>query len=204
MLHRILILLSFIISASAYSQKGKVIISEKKQGKRVVLMAENKTKDTLNVFFMVTSEGYRRSATKPVIKDIPPLSIVSMITLIELSNVPSSYSYELIVNNQKNNLNASFEKQAVNISEAFNGKLVLFVKNNCQKCADLESELKNKGVSYQSFDLNQDTVLYRQFMAFISKELTAETRIRFPLIWNKDHTIFGYDNIEEVIKNLID
>jgi len=100
-------------------------------------------------------------------------------------------------------LNSSFEKQAVNISEAFTGKLVLFTKSNCQKCVALETELKNKEIAYKSFDLNQDTVLYRQFMSFISKELTADTRIQFPIIWNKNHTLFGYNNLQQTILELI-
>ncbi|NNM09630.1 MAG: hypothetical protein HKO61_10680, partial [Flavobacteriaceae bacterium] len=54
------------------SQGLKVLIKEQKSGKRLVLVAENKTQDTLNVFLMVNAEGYRRSASKPVIKNIPP------------------------------------------------------------------------------------------------------------------------------------
>ena len=70
MLRKILFTFLAFSSFQMYCQELKVLISEKKSGKRIVLFAENRTTDTLNVFFMVNAEGYRKSASKPVIKDI--------------------------------------------------------------------------------------------------------------------------------------
>ena len=52
----LIILFTFSVSSFLYSQnkETRVLISEKKTGKRIVLFAENTTKDTLNIFFMVT------------------------------------------------------------------------------------------------------------------------------------------------------
>ena len=53
----LIILVTFSVSGFLYSQnkETRVLISEKKTGKRrIVLFAENTTKDTLNIFFMVT------------------------------------------------------------------------------------------------------------------------------------------------------
>lgn len=74
MKHSLITLLLLLLSQMGWSQQEKVIISENKKGKRIVLMAENKTTDALNVFLMVFAEGYRRSADKPILKDLPPLS----------------------------------------------------------------------------------------------------------------------------------
>lgn len=110
MTHKILILLTLFACGTLFSQEKRVLISEKKQGKRTVLYAENTTKDTLNVFFMVISEGFRRSADRPLIKDIPPLSKEPMITLIEIKESPSNYTYTLVVNEAQNDLHFTPEK----------------------------------------------------------------------------------------------
>ena len=47
-----------MLGFDAFSQDSRIVISEKKQGKRLVFMAENISKDTLNIFFMVRSEAY--------------------------------------------------------------------------------------------------------------------------------------------------
>jgi len=110
MILKILIIFLLFFSVTIYSQDRRVILSEKKTNKRIILFAENTTKDTLNIFFIVTSEGYRKSASKPIIKNILPESKIALITLIELDNKPSSYTYELIINEQENNLSFSFCK----------------------------------------------------------------------------------------------
>jgi len=109
----------------------------KKTGKRIVLVAENLTQDTLNVFLMVNAQGYRKSASKPVIKNIPPKAQVPMITLIELANHEYMYTYDLIVNEQENNINLSFDSQIKDIQKNIEGKLVLFSTPDCEKCLAL-------------------------------------------------------------------
>ncbi len=204
MISKVIIVFSMLFSLVLSAQTEKVVISEKKKGKRVVLMAENQTSDTLNVFLMVTSEGYRRSADKPVLKDIPPNSTIPMITLIELSNVPSSYTYELIVNDSESQLEFAYDKEIVDIENAIKGKLVIFAMKGCEKCAALANELTKKRVTYRMFNIQTDPILYRQFMKFIEPELTAETRIIFPVIWNRDHTIFGFDELEQVVGEIVE
>jgi len=183
-----------------FAQSEKVIISESKKGKRVVLHAENTTADTLNIFLMVQSEGYRRSADKPVLKDIPPHSKIPMITLIELRDVASSYTYDLIVNETENEIAFEYENEIVDIENVVKGKVVIFAMVGCEKCAQLASKLTEQRIAYRMFNIAEDPKLYRQFMKFVEKELTSETRIQFPVIWNRDHTIFGYEDLNGLIE----
>ncbi len=202
MKHIIITFLLFFFSFQGFSQDLKVLITEKKTGKRVVLIAENKTQDTLNVFLMVHAEGYRRSASKPVLKDLPPLSKTPMITLIELTGVPHQYTYELIVNERKTELQFTVNKKANDIERTLTNRVVVFSKNNCPKCELLTSLLTSKRIQYRDLNIEKDQALYRQFMVFMESRLDAQTKIRFPVIWNKDHAIFGYDNIEEIVQEL--
>ncbi|MBZ0326898.1 MAG: hypothetical protein K8F54_04790 [Altibacter sp.] len=200
---RILLILFFVlITAEGICQGLQVMVSEKKTGRRIVLMAENMTNDTLNVFFMVNADGYRKSASKPVIKDIPPKAKVPMVTLIELTDVPSQYTYDLIINKEKRNLNFTYEKQAKDIQKFIEGRIVVFATNTCEKCDVLAQRLQEKRISHRVHNITEDAILYNQFMRLIERDLKEETRIRFPVIWNKDRVIFGYDDLEAILIEL--
>ncbi|HPF11628.1 MAG TPA: glutaredoxin [Flavobacteriaceae bacterium] len=203
MKQQVILFIALLSLCMTNAQQEQVLISEKKTGKRLVLMAENTTADTLNVFLMVFAEGYRRSADKPILKDIPPFSKVPMTTLIELSGIPSSYTYDLIVNeNRDNSVSVTYEKQVVDIENVLKGKIVIFSISNCEKCEVLVALLESERVNFRNFNLDEDPSLYRQFMNFINNELKENTQIRFPVIWNKTYTIFGYDELEKVAGEL--
>lgn len=196
---KILTLLIILFAAKGFSQGLKVLISEEKKGKRLQLFAENKTQDTLNVFLMVNAEGYRRSASKPVIKNIGPGDKVPMITLIELDGVESRYTFDLVVNDKQSDLSYSYEEPERDIERVIKGQLVIFSADECGKCTLLSSLLNDKRIQHRMFNINEDAVLYGQFMSFIERRLTAETKIIFPIVWNRDDVIFGYDNVEDII-----
>jgi glutaredoxin len=193
--------LLFMISGS-YAQGLKVLITEKKKGKRVVLMAENKTADTLNVFLMVNATGYRKSASKPVIKNIAPGIKVPMITLIEISDEVSQYTYDLIINNDQTEVSISQDDQAKDIEKTLQDRIVLFSSENCTKCTQLSQALTNKGIEHRVFEINKNPVIYRQFMSYIEPQLTTDTKIQFPLIWNKTAVIFGFEELAIILTQL--
>lgn len=199
------ILLTFLLVALAYNafaQDSRIVVSEKKQGKRIVLTAENVTKDTLNIFFMVRSEGYRRSADRPTIKYINPGQIISVITLIELKDVTSSYDYTLIVNDKDNTLNLTKENKTIDIERQIAERIVLFTEETCEKCQLLHTELKLNRIEHQVFDITKDPELYQQFIAFIDKKYPEIQAMRLPVIWNKDELLFGWDQLSEIITKL--
>jgi len=202
MVQKIILSIFILCSIQCFSQDLKVLITEEKKGKRVVLFAENKTTDTLNVFLLVNAEGYRKSASKPVIKDIPPLTKVPMITLIELRKEQLRYTFDLIVNEEKMDLSFNSEKQAKDINKIISGRLVIFSLPNCEKCDEISNRLTEERIQHKVFNIKEDAIIYRQFVAFIERDLTKEIHIRFPVIWNKDHVIFGYDRLEEIIMQL--
>ncbi len=203
-LYKIVLVFFFGISFYGWSQESRVLITEKKRGKRIVLMAENTTTDTLNVFLMVLSEGYRRSASKPVLKNLPPKSKMPMATLIELTDVPSSYTYNLIVNEKQFDIHHAFDKPTKDIEKVIKDKLVLFSKPGCDRCELLSETLTQNGIAHREFNVEDDLLLYQQFMVFIKKDAPDKKQIRFPVIWNKSYTIYGYDSVVVLLNELKD
>jgi len=174
-------------------------IIEQKRGKLTDLYAQNKTEDTLNIFFLVHAKGYRKSASKPIITNIPPFSSIRLTTLIELTSEPSSYTYDLVINGNATDTSFDYEDLPKDIEKIINRKIVLFTGINCEKCTELITALDENKVRYEVIDINEKPVYYRQFIAHIQSELTVNTRIRLPLIWNKDHVIFGYDDLNDIL-----
>lgn len=191
-----------VATCSTYAQGLKVLITEKKQGKRIVLMAENKSADTLHVFLLVNAAGYRKNASKPVIKNIAPGKRVPMITLIEILDQESHYTYDLIVNKEANEIAISKDNQVKDIEKNIKNRLVIFSSEGCEKCTALSKAVSEKQIEHRVFNIQENPVIYRQFMTFIERELTVETKIRFPVIWNKSYTIFGYKELEAIMELL--
>ena len=196
------LLVLLFVSCVSLSQVEKIRILEKKQGKRLVLQAQNTTQDTLNVFLMVHANGYRRSAEKPIVKNIPPQSTLAMTTLIELSNVDPNYTYDLIVNEQEQQIDFDFEKETIDVKNILKNKIVIFTLTKCSKCTLLTETLTAKHIQFRAFNIKEDPIVYQQFMALIEPELTEETKIKFPIVWNRSHTIFGFDQLKDMMDSL--
>lgn len=197
-----LLIFFFFNTLATSAQETRVLVTEKKQGKRLVLIGENTTKDTLNVFFMVKSEGYRRSADRPTIKFINPGDKIPLITLIELNGATPTYSYTLVVNEEVNQTNITYDKPTVDIEKKITNKLVLFIDQDCKKCSYLRTLLSQNRINHQVFDIDDHPELFRQFNAFIEKKYPEINAVRLPAIWNKNYLLFGFDDATEILNEL--
>lgn len=103
----------FMISFSSFSQekRDEVRLIEEKLRKRTIIYIQNDAETAKSVFLKINPTGYRRSAQRPIIKMIPPKSKVQMCILIPLTDVPSSYTYQLIVNDELENINTKRGKE---------------------------------------------------------------------------------------------
>lgn len=206
MLHKfifsVVLVFSCVTISVSQNINSKIEIIEQKRGKLTDLYAQNKSEDTLNIFFLVHAKGYRKSASKPIITNISPFSSIKLTTLIELSSEPSSYTYDLVINGDATDTSFDYEDLPKDIEKIINRKIVLFTGINCEKCSELTTALDEEKVRYELIDINEKPVYYRQFIAHIQSELTVNTHIRLPLIWNKDYVIFGYDDLNMVLGEL--
>ena len=191
-----------VFSTTVVSQIDGIEIIEKKQGKRIVLSAKNTTNDTINAFLLIQASGFRKSATIPIVKNVPPMGTEYMTTLIELAGVESTYSYELFLNPRETPLTIKREKKITDISAALDNKLVLFITEECEKCTALVNALKESRITFQKFDVKKDKNALKQFEAFLKKDLTQTTLVRYPVIWNKDHILYGFNDLATIVQKL--
>jgi cobalamin biosynthesis protein CobT len=96
----VLSIIPYLISYISYAQEKPVRLVEKKQKKRTILYVQNDTNTDKSVFLKINPIGYRKSAQRPIIKNIPAKSKIQMLILIPLTDVESHYTYNLIVNEE--------------------------------------------------------------------------------------------------------
>ncbi len=95
---RIAFLFIFLFGFMGFSQRKLVRLIEDKQKKRTILYIQNDTNEDKSVFLKIKPTGYRRSAQRPIIKNIPAKTKVQILILVPLADVISHYTYDLIVN----------------------------------------------------------------------------------------------------------
>ncbi|MEP2937093.1 MAG: hypothetical protein ABJM06_01780 [Gilvibacter sp.] len=190
-MNRLLLLFFTLLlpTSMAFSQQEAVTIESKTQGKRTLLFAQNHTDTIVNIFLMVNAQGYRRSADKPLLADIPPGTKKLVMTLIAIDPATASFDYNLIINtNPDNDINITREKFFVeDIAKYVQGDVVLFSTADCEKCVLLDSMLTAKKQAFRHFDINQDDKLYNQFVLYLAETgaLKVNDSIPLPVIWNK-------------------
>ena len=96
----------------------------------------------------------------------------------------------------------SYDEPERDIERVMKGKIVIFTADGCAKCTALSEKLNDSRIQHRLIDIQQDAMLYGQFMSFIERKLTSETKIKFPVIWNREEVIFGYESLEEIIGEL--
>lgn len=103
-------ILFFSISCTSYAQEKPVRLVEDKQKKRTIIYIQNDTDTDKSVFLKVNPTGYRKSAQRPIIKNIPAKSKVQILILIPLTDVESHYTYNLVVNEELETIDVKHSK----------------------------------------------------------------------------------------------
>ncbi|WP_108866308.1 hypothetical protein [Aquimarina aquimarini] len=109
--YQLLFVILFFTVISGHSQVDTVHLVEKKLKKRTIIYVQNDTDEEKNVFLKINPVGYRKSAQRPIIKNIPAKSKIQMRILIPLLNVESHYTYDLIVNKEAETIDLNNVKQ---------------------------------------------------------------------------------------------
>lgn len=102
---KLLVSVAFFISlVSSNQQPDGIEITVRTGHKKITYVAENVTDKDLDLFFKVNSEGFRRSADRPIITTIPAKSKKDLITLIPLKNADTTHSYMAVITKKEFNV----------------------------------------------------------------------------------------------------
>ncbi|MDH7444424.1 hypothetical protein [Aquimarina sp. 2201CG14-23] len=188
-----------------FAQEKAVHLVEEVQKKRTILYVQNDTNAEKSVFLKINPVGYRRSAQRPIIKTIPANSKIQMLTLIPLTDVASSYTYDLIVNAELQNIDVKKEKTKDVSSTPSSSKygLLIYTEKDCATCDTLIQKLKNKKIDFIEIDIDsKHNQLSPQFWDSMYFKGYNRKNIRIPFAkkGNKlHHPITDFDKFIEVI-----
>ncbi len=200
-----LLIFIFLFGFASYTQEKPVRLIEEKQKKRTILYVQNDTDTEKSVFLKVNPTGYRRSANKPIIKNIPAKGKVQMMILIPLTDAESYYTYDLIVNEELEtmevNRNSASQKQAP-VSSIMRSETIIFTKTDCEKCTVLISKLKEKHIKFR--EVNIDTKnRYRDYLwELLNKDGHDKNIVGVPIAVVKGVLQYPIDDLDRFVLNL--
>jgi len=149
-----LVFLIFFTTLFCFSQntnEKKVKLIEKLNGKRLELYAKNTDTTTHVVFLRITTNDYRRSSNRPVLKPVEPNSETHLLTLIKLAGSEGTYEHQFIVNEVSNNL--KFRKDdddmQINFDSALKtAKIIIYSSDNCEFCDDTKTLFNKNRIAF--------------------------------------------------------
>ncbi|WP_405205667.1 hypothetical protein [Aquimarina sp. LLG6339-5] len=197
-----------LTTTTAFCQKELVYLVEDIQKKRSVIYVQNDTNSDKSVFLKIDPIGYRRSAQRPILKNIPAKSKVQMLILIPLTDKESSYTYNLIVNDKLENINTRRQKgkpKEIKSQTVANYKLFIYTDRDCNRCNVLMRKLKEKKIEFLEVDIDsKNNLLSPIFWRKILEKGYTRENIELPFA-KKDKTLYypitNFDIfIEEITK----
>ncbi|MEW7280067.1 glutaredoxin domain-containing protein [Aquimarina sp. 2201CG1-2-11] len=195
----------FLIPISIYSQVKNVYLVEEKQKKRTIIYVQNDSSTDKSVFLKINPTGYRRSAHRPIIKNIPANSKVQMSILIPLADTESSYTYNLIVNNELETIDVERDKtpqKEAPLSSIMGSEIIIFTRETCNKCETLISQLNKNHIKYREVNIDTRT-RYREFLwELLHKEGYDKKNVAVPLGIVKGIINLPIDDIDLFVQKL--
>lgn len=161
-----LLLNGSVVGFSQNAINNKVRLIEKQNGKRLELFAKNTDTVSYNVFLRVTTNDYRRTAKRPVLKTVAANSESHLITLIKLVGSEGVYKPHFIVN--KTPTNIAFRKDynglQTNFINALKRKnITIYESESCSFCATTKTSLNANKITFKALPiLGNEFVLIRK------------------------------------------
>ena len=147
-----LLLLSSLCSFSQDANTEKVTLIEKQNGKRLELYAKNTDSIDYVVFLRVTTQDFRRTSKRPVLKPVAPHSETHLLTLIKLAGTDGKYDHQFIVNEVSANL--KFRKDDEDMQIDFDKALktphiTIYESDNCKICEDSKTIFNDHKIAFE-------------------------------------------------------
>ena len=172
-----LVFLLFFFSLYSFSQNissEKVTLIKKQNGKRLELYAKNT--DTINyvVFLRVTTQDYRLSSNRPVLKSAEPNSETHLLTLIKLAGKPGEYEHQFIVNEVSNNLQfrKDHEDIQINFDDALKtANITVYESDNCDFCEETKVLFNENKIAFKKKHVEKDKAMLIKQLKKVGKPI---------------------------------
>ncbi|AXT53317.1 hypothetical protein D1818_21730 [Aquimarina sp. BL5] len=201
----VIYLISFLYFSLVWGQEKQVRLIEDVQKKRTTIYVQNDTDIDKSVFLKINPIGYRRSAQRPVIKNIPAKSKVQMIILIPLTDVASSYTYNLIVNEELQNMEVDRTKgpkKEAPLSSILKSEIIIFTKEGCEKCQLLITKLQLDHVKFREININSKNRYINYLWKLLNDKGYNKTTAQLPLSLKQGELIHPIGNIDDFVSSV--
>ncbi len=202
-------LFSFLVFTPFYStliaQEKAIRLIEEKLKKRTILYVQNDADSDKSVFLKINPTGYRRRAQRPVLKIIPAKTKVQMMILIPLTDVPSSYTYTLIVNDKLETMEIDRSKEPKKeapLSSILRSEIIIFTKENCKKCTSLITKLQQKHIQFREVNINSRSRYLEYLWELLEQKGYTKNTVQLPLSLKKGKLIHPISNLDSFTSSI--
>lgn len=182
----------------AQNQHKHVKLTEEKKGKRITLYANNTDSLSYDIFLKVDTKDFRRSSTRPILRNIAPNSKIKLLTLIQLNGTEGKYNTTFIVNEVAYAIEVEKDHEGLDfkIDEALKDKEVtLYTKNDCLICPDTKRILNNNKIAFTEYNIDKDSTNYLKIIKDFKNNTNKNFDNKIPVL--KVNTAI-YNKIESV------
>ncbi len=201
-----IIWLFFFSTISSYAQTKTVYLVEEKLKKRTIIYVQNDSPQDRSVFLKINPTGYRRSAQRPIIKNIPANSKAQMQVLIPLADVESSYTYSLVINDELESIDierSKTSKKEAPLSSIMKAEVIIFTRKNCEKCERLTAKLDKNHIKYREVNIDTKT-RYREYLwELLDNSKYNKNSVGVPLSAINGELNYPIDDIDKFVKELL-
>ena len=190
----------------AQSSTPLVELIEDKKAKRWNMYAQNNTDEEQEAFLMVQGKGFRRSATRPIIKKIPPNAKVLMATLIPFAGVTPTYEVIFTYESQLQTI----EKKKVDTREKRDpfrplnhNELTIFIEPDCEKCTYLINYLNKNHIKYRKVNVLKSGKMFDFMWKNLDGRIPNSDVVKLPVIMENNEVYHNIPNMKHFIKTYL-
>ena len=183
----------------AQSSTPLVELIEDKKAKRWNMYAQNNTDEEQEAFLMVQGKGFRRSATRPIIKKIPPNAKVLMATLIPLAGVTPTYEVIFTYESQLQTI----EKKKVDTRKKRDpfrplnhNELTIFIEPDCEKCTYLINYLNKNHIKYRKVNVLKSGKMFDFMWKNLDGRIPNSDVVKLPVVMENNEVYHDILNIK--------
>ena len=183
----------------AQSSTPLVELIEDKKAKRWNMYAQNNTDEEQEAFLMVQGKGFRRSATRPIIKKIPPNAKVLMAILIPLAGVTPTYEVIFTYESQLQTI----EKKKVDTREKRDpfrplnhNELTIFIEPDCEKCTYLINYLNKNHIKYRKVNVLKSGKMFDFMWKNLDGRIPNSDVVKLPVVMENNEVYHDILNIK--------
>lgn len=198
-MHRTLLLLVLIATASIYCQERPITIVTEEIPNRLALYAVNENEQDFDVMVKVSGKNFRQSKGKPRLIRVPATSKVHLKTLMLMRGKKPSYTFDLTVNDSLSRRALKKEYKKIKIHPK--KRIIVYIPELCVSCDSIITPLEQGKYKYLAHELVSNPEMKDQLQRSFGSAMPIDS-LRSPIFNLGGRLYTKIDNYETLLDEI--